>query len=344
MTDAEWTEACLPHESALEVLHNWYDAALFFLRESQFLRVLDIRNIQTIVILGPSFINFGDFNMYYHMWGCALRMGQTLGLPSEKAPDLEKVDHLSAGVWLWRSLVINDWLQIPLQTGHSGVDRTIVGAEFLECISLDNSRALEIESLHFQVVLAKLAAILRRFYEKLLWIQDDFTILAAAVASADSDLATVVSQLPMQLKPDEKISHATRSRDEAHPWLSWQKENICIILLYYRLVFTRPLWDERNTDTPSFESARAICLNICHGILTSIDGFDSQNPIFHRRLIWSFLLPAFSAAATLKAYSGPCQCGTTTSHRKEVSACIEWFKQAERRSMYAATALRVLQE
>lgn len=287
----------IPQESLIEaiddvchVLGNWYDSALYFLGESQFLRVLNVHNIQTIVMLATCFVNFGDFNLYYHLWGCALRMGQALELyvdPVNPAPSPGDLDQTTrTGRWLWWSLVINDWLQIPLQAGHSGVDRITAGPTFPGCIESEYRETEAVEPLHFHLVLAQLATTLRRFHERLACLGDDFSALAFVTTSADNELATIVSHLPKHLQPDEQVTNETRRRDEANPWLPWQKENLCILLLYYRLVISRPLWNARNGDALSYESAKAVCLGVSHGILASIKEFDSGDPILHRRLIW----------------------------------------------------------
>ncbi|KAF2158416.1 hypothetical protein M409DRAFT_38257 [Zasmidium cellare ATCC 36951] len=272
MTDAEAERCILPHANVVATQQNWYDSALFFLHESQFLRNLHIRNVQTIVILGTCFINFGDFNLYYHLWGCALRMGQALGLQNpNQRPDMSNI-----GVRLWWSLVMNDWLQIPLQADHSGIDRIAAGVSFPDC----NNPSPSVDSPgQYLLILSKLATTLRRLHESIFSIQDDFTLLAAATTTVDHEIALIVSQLPAYLQPESNPADA----NEAH---KWQRENLCIVLLYYRLVINRPSCNEQNNPSASYTNAKAVCLSAAHGIVSSIREFDTGDPITHRRLIW----------------------------------------------------------
>lgn len=270
------------------MLQNWYDSALFFLNESQFLRVLDIHNIQTIVILGTCFINFGDFNLYYHLWGCALRMAQALGLdlPPEEMTGQANVEQGQLGRRLWRSLVTNDWLQMPLQASHSGVDFFSAGPNFPDCWnSIEPETDSSIEPFDYLIVLAKLGTTLMRFRAKTSLVHNDSQALSAIVASTDDELATIVSQLPGHLRP--RIGVTEDLGEDSHPWLSWQRENLCIVLLYYRLVINRPLCRaQEGSDSSVSDRATAVCLEVPHSILASLKEFDSGDPILHRRLIW----------------------------------------------------------
>jgi hypothetical protein len=45
-------------ENVITALYNWYDAAWYFVHRADFLRVLNVRNFQTIAILGVAFIKF----------------------------------------------------------------------------------------------------------------------------------------------------------------------------------------------------------------------------------------------------------------------------------------------
>ena len=187
---------------------------------------------------------------------------------------------------LWTALVTNDWLQIPLQAGHHGIDRLSAGLQFPGPIYPASDGSTLVQPLHYQLCQAKLSSKLRHFYENILTAGDDFSALESAVASADCDLATIISQLPGYLRPNEDASIEFRDREEANPWLSWQRENLCILLLYYRLIIHRPLCRDANMDKVGRDKASLVCLAAAHGILASIEEFDSGDPILHRRLVW----------------------------------------------------------
>jgi hypothetical protein len=140
--------------------------------------------------------------------------------------------------------------------------------------------------MQYQFILARLSLTLRVFYEHLVHSGGDYTVLASASLSANGDLATIVSQLPDHLQSEAHLANGFQDREETHPWLLWQKENLCILLLYYRLIIYRPLCDIENKDETGRDEAFLVCLDAAHGILASIQEFDSGDPIRHRRLIW----------------------------------------------------------
>ena len=91
-----------------DLCRHWYDAALFCLHEAQFMRKANIRSVQAIAILGMCFNNFGDPDLGNHMWSCAIRTAQKLGIDN---PDSQKTLPLSSEGQrrLWWTLVICEW-------------------------------------------------------------------------------------------------------------------------------------------------------------------------------------------------------------------------------------------
>ncbi|KAJ4251349.1 hypothetical protein NW762_011330 [Fusarium torreyae] len=219
-------------------------------------------------------------------------MAQALEIsPEHESVSVDDLDHQSR-VQLWAALVTNDWLQIPLQAGHSGLDRVNAGSGFPEYAFQFDEDGSAVQPLQYQFILAKLSLTLRVFYEHLVHSGGDYTVLASATLSADHDLATIVSQLPGHLQPEAHLADGPQNRSETYPWLFWQRENLCVILLYYRLVIYRPLCDIANKDEAGRSKAFLVCLDAAHSILASIQEFDSGDPIRHRRLVWygSYLL------------------------------------------------------
>lgn len=160
------------------------------------------------------------------------------------------------------------------------------GLEFPDCMAKGFDAQPSLRPLHYLSVLAQLSSTLRQFHENISLMGDDFRSLAAATSSADQEISAIVSRLPIHLQPDDQITPESRSRDAANPWLSWQKESLCILLLYYRLVIKRPLFVGRNQGSESFRKAETVCLDASHSILSSLEEFDGGDPIRHRRLIW----------------------------------------------------------
>ena len=216
-------------------------------------------------------------------------MGQTLNLQNEHSPQEGVETAASLQLRLWWALVINDWLQIPLQATHSGVHRITAGAGFLDSVHSGNEPRSDGRPEYYHLVLAKLSMALQKFQEDIHQVGDDFMALELATQSVDQEISLIVTQLPKYLQPDFELTSEAQIRNDNTPWLSWQKENLCILLLYYRLVINRPLCDQRNIGSESFDKARSVCLEASHGIVSTIHEFDSGDPVNHRRLIWYWL-------------------------------------------------------
>jgi len=91
-----------------KLLNTWYDTALFYLNQADYMRRYDVRSVQAIAVLGMCFNNFGDCNLYEILWTCAIRIAQKLGMHkahNDIRPELNQE-------WcrrLWWTLVICDW-------------------------------------------------------------------------------------------------------------------------------------------------------------------------------------------------------------------------------------------
>jgi hypothetical protein len=59
---------------------NWYHAAVFCLNSADFMRIPSVRSVQAIAVLGIVFNLFGDTELGKHMWSCAMRIAQKIGL------------------------------------------------------------------------------------------------------------------------------------------------------------------------------------------------------------------------------------------------------------------------
>lgn len=86
----------------------WYATSLFCLNRADFLRRFDVRTVQTIVILGMCFLNFGDVDLSRTLWGAAIRIAQSLGLDKRTIPEKVRLDpELCHRMW-W-TLIIVEW-------------------------------------------------------------------------------------------------------------------------------------------------------------------------------------------------------------------------------------------
>lgn len=72
------------------------------------MRRYDIRAVQTIVILGMCFLNFGDVDLYKTLRSCAIRIAQNLGIDRRQIPEGTPMDPENCHR-MWWTLVIVEW-------------------------------------------------------------------------------------------------------------------------------------------------------------------------------------------------------------------------------------------
>jgi hypothetical protein len=86
----------------------WYDASIFCLHRSDFMRTRSIRSVQAVAILGMCFNNWGDSDLDLHLWSCALRIAQSISLhnPPSSATDILSAEGQRR---LWWTLMIVEW-------------------------------------------------------------------------------------------------------------------------------------------------------------------------------------------------------------------------------------------
>jgi hypothetical protein len=87
----------------------WYNAAIFCLYRADFMRISSIRSVQAIAVLGICFNNFGDSDLGQHMWSCAIRIAQKIGLDTPYSELAGQYLGGEAQHRLWWTLVICEW-------------------------------------------------------------------------------------------------------------------------------------------------------------------------------------------------------------------------------------------
>lgn len=70
------------------VIQHWYESALFCMYRADFMRTPQTRIVQAVAVLGMCFYNFGDSELSGHLWSCAIRNAQTLGLDGSRGDDV----------------------------------------------------------------------------------------------------------------------------------------------------------------------------------------------------------------------------------------------------------------
>jgi len=93
--------------------------------------------------------------------------------------------------------------------------------------------------------------------------------IVGLVQQTDDELAQIAAELPNYLKVDYKPSIRSRINEAEFPWLSWQRNNIGLVLLHLRVLVNKILqniW----TDNLTFQRARSICLDSSRAIISLV--------------------------------------------------------------------------
>lgn len=77
--------------------------------------------------------------------------------------------------------------------------------------------------------------------------------LVDLVHIADERLAEMIVGLPPHLQSDELKTEQTEARDAAYPWASWQKFDLALKLLFFRMQINRTLQEHRGEEFLSHE-------------------------------------------------------------------------------------------
>ncbi|RAH69924.1 fungal specific transcription factor domain-containing protein [Aspergillus aculeatinus CBS 121060] len=314
---------------------NWYDAALYFLHQADFLRLLDVRNIQTISILGTVFSNFGDLNLYYNLLGCAVRIGESLGINNDYTHHSGVLPDLESQRSLWWSLVILDWLNIPL--GQPCIREN----DFLVEMPFISETQSDWDSTNYQANMCKVALVLYRF-QTAICASMDWETVENAVIVADEKLVNLKTELSSCTESGglENTYVGTDTSDASDCIGSIQRRSLLLILFYYRILINRTLIHQ----TPSTR-AKKVSLSRCsesaHNILKLCTDLGTKG---HLMASWSMLLPLYSAANVLAVYGSRCRCEPGHDHMADVTTAVQIFDSLSHKSAFGEYAARRLKE
>lgn len=260
------------------LLHNWYDSAIYFLHQGDYLRNHDIRTVQTIAILGIVFSNVGDSKLQEVMWAGAIRIAQSLRMDDEGANLYESSIMRQVRRRLWWTLVICEWLPTPyrvpciIATDFHVEDPAIIEDEELDAPSVvlhDSPRPIEY---HLQMI--KLSRLIHAFRTSLRQIHGQDKGVVDLVLKTDEALAKIIEDLPSHLQMYQVPNHAAWVQEHYKPWIAWQRLHLSSALLYCRIVINRVLQDQWVQDPETFARTRAICLSSAQGIISLSTQFD----------------------------------------------------------------------
>lgn len=335
---------------------NWYNAALFFLHQADFLRLLDVRNIQTISILGSVFSNFGDINLYYNLLGCAVRIGESLGINNDYTHFTGILPDLQSQRCLWWPLVILDWPNFLLGQ---------------PCIS-DNDFIVEIPSVgsssgsesdwdlrNYQAMMCKIALLLYRF-QATICASMDWETVENAVVMADEKLVNLMKELSPYTET-VGLGDACMGMDKSDAADfsgSIQRQNLLLILFYYRILINRTLIRQ----SPSLRAKETLflrCSKSAHNIIKVCMAMDNTGQLvatwyvllkfvtlsaYSLTIHRSTFLPLYSAANILAVYGARCHCELGHDHIADVTASIQMFDSLSHKSVFGEYAARKLRQ
>lgn len=345
---------CLAIDRASVLRENWYDAALYFLHKADFLRLLDVRNIQTISILGTVFSNFGDLNLYYNLLGCAIRIGESLGINNDYTHISGILPDLQSQRRLWWSLVILDWLNLPLGQPCISDNDFVVEMSSVGSVCLSGS---DWRSSNHQSVMSRTALLLYRF-QATFCASQNWETTGNAVETADTMLVILLKEVPSS---EEASGPGDANTQAVHPeslfFTRDQQQNLLLTLYYYRILINRTMVAQ-STSLSSEDNKLLRCLESAHRIISvcksmsTLDGLPATwyarlNPInvpetYLIRMFRSTLLPLYSAANVLAAFGTRCRCERGHDHAVDVTSAVNIFDAMTHRSIFARYAAKIL--
>lgn len=85
--------------------------------------------------------------------------------------------------------------------------------------------------------------------------------------NADAELAEVIDTLPDHLQPDYSNSEDLRQLELGHPWVKWQRFDISIILLHFRIRITRILQSHWRQFPDKYNWARVVSISSARSVI-----------------------------------------------------------------------------
>ncbi|GAM39697.1 hypothetical protein TCE0_034r11453 [Talaromyces pinophilus] len=354
MNEQEALVADLPSADPGQLIHNWYDATIFFMHEADFLRIHDIRAVQAIAILLGLAKNVGDFNLQPVLQATGLRIGHCLGIdraaPTSLSADpiLQEVSHR-----VWWTMVICEWLQRPDSAPliHETdfdvpLPLNLTDEELLDPYLREHPDEVEDHPrpVQYHHTMIGLAQVRYRFKMELTRLRQDHRDdneqyskrLEELVSRSDEALANLIVQLPNHLS-----SENLEDEDGDETCVIWQRISLSLSFLFYRMAVNRELQDRWVESSSSFTArSQAICLASAHAIVSLVD---RHSDAFMRHRPWATASNLFSAAATLvieAQFSNDTEIAAT--YIQNIKPSMAFFRRIQDQNAVAARAMDVL--
>ncbi|KAH9905254.1 hypothetical protein F4778DRAFT_769930 [Xylariomycetidae sp. FL2044] len=329
----------LPSADHRLLQRNWYGAALLFLHRAEFMRNFKLGTVQAIAILGMSFVNFGDHDLYVTMWSCAVRVGHTIGLDREFPANENPLLGLSreSRRRLWWTLVICEWLAGPIpapQLKEFDFDVPLPTVDFAG--SINGREGLQIHPVQYHIFMARTAVVYNRFRIDLRRAQ---LPLGEIVRLADEELAEVINTLPQHLQPDMTGGELTESLETSHPWIRWQRVDVTLVLLHHRLRINRILQQEWHKDRGRYNWARAVCIQTAKDIIWISQNWEQPTA---KKSTWALAIHLYSAAIFLFKEAEHGGLDVEMDWRSELAKCITYMDEVKSRNAVADQGSAIL--
>ncbi|KAH7392002.1 hypothetical protein DE146DRAFT_127980 [Phaeosphaeria sp. MPI-PUGE-AT-0046c] len=323
----------------------WYEAAIFCLNRSDFMRYPNIHSVQAIAVLGICFNNFGDSDLSCHMWSCALRIAQRLGLNTPYSQEAGHYLSKESQHRLWWTLVICEWLSIPYHA--PAVDEDDFDVPYPEpppCSTSATSGLEQAHPVHYHLFMARAATASYRFRRSLRYKTGstaENTI--QAVKAADEELASIIDTLPFHLQPETSPENdaGLHNIDKTMPWVKWQRFDLTLVLLHLRIRVNRTLqrqWS-LNSNSSQIEWARTICNQSAQSIIWINSNWDQPTSA---RKQWALSYHIFTAAILLLHESQHAEETNAASFKDAIMTAVTLLDAVKIQSALAHSASTML--
>lgn len=136
----------------------------------------------------------------------------------------------------------------------------------------------KIHPVQYHIFMARTALVFARFRNA---VYRSNAPLGDAVRRADEELAEIINTLPRHLQPEESSSRWTKQVEALHPWVSWQRYDITVVLLHHRLRINKALQSAWREEPQKYNWARAICIDTAKDLIWISNNWDQ--PVARRR-------------------------------------------------------------
>ncbi|KAL5337423.1 hypothetical protein BJX70DRAFT_246253 [Aspergillus crustosus] len=320
------------------VSRNWYDASIFSLSRADFMRMASIRTVQAVAVLGMCFNNWGDMELGQHMWSCALRIAQRIGLNTPYSQAAGLVLSAEAQHRLWWTLVICEWMNLPYRPPLiDAVDFDVP----LPCATLPEEGDAHNRA-HYHIFMAKTAAVVYRFRAAIRVGVPSLEDVVKIVRTADEQLAAIISSLPPHLQPDADIDNEELQRlERIQPWIRWQRHDITLVLLHLRLRIHRTLQLQWLLYPTEYNWARTVSVMSAKSIIWINRNWDQ--PVSMRKQ-WALSCHIFVAAILLLRECRSDQTAAAEKDHEALQAALRLLDEVKAWNALAQHAAMILKD